>query len=96
MTGYLFSLLMGMVVGVAYGLVQVRSPAPPLIALVGLLGILLGEQTVDLAKRYLSPVQSDALLDEQSRREGDAIRVYGANRPNPDLPLSAVRDVQQS
>jgi len=26
MTGYLVSLLMGLVVGVAYGLVQVRSP----------------------------------------------------------------------
>ena len=38
MMGYLVSLLMGLVVGVAYGLVQVRSPAPPLIALVGLLG----------------------------------------------------------
>ena len=54
MTGYLVSLLMGLVVGVAYGLVQVRSPAPPLIALVGLLGILLGEQAVGLAKHHLS------------------------------------------
>ena len=33
MTGYLVSLFMGLAVGVAYGLVQVRSPAPPLIAL---------------------------------------------------------------
>jgi XapX domain-containing protein len=39
MTGFVVSLLMGLVVGVAYGLVQVRSPAPPLIALVGLLGM---------------------------------------------------------
>ena len=51
MTDSLVSLLMGLVVGVAYGLVQVRSPAPPRIALVGLLGILLGEQGVGLAKR---------------------------------------------
>ena len=43
MIGYLVSLLMGLAVGVAYGLVQVRSPAPPLIALVGLLGMVLGE-----------------------------------------------------
>ena len=42
MTGYLLSLLMGLVVGAAYGLVHVRSPAPPMIALVGLFGMVLG------------------------------------------------------
>ena len=55
MTGYLVSLLMGLAVGVAYGLVAVRSPAPPLIALVGLLGMVLGEQAVDMAKHHLTP-----------------------------------------
>lgn len=55
MGGYLVSLLMGLAVGVAYGLVQVRSPAPPLIALVGLLGMVLGEQAVDMAKHRLLP-----------------------------------------
>jgi XapX domain-containing protein len=54
-TGYLVSLLMGLAVGVAYGLVQVRSPAPPLIALVGLLGMVLGEQAVDMVKYHLAP-----------------------------------------
>jgi XapX domain-containing protein len=44
MTGYLVSLLMGLAVGVAYGVLEIRSPAPPLIALVGLLGMVLGEQ----------------------------------------------------
>jgi XapX domain-containing protein len=39
---YLVSLLMGLAVGVAYGLVHVRSPAPPEIALLGLLGMLAG------------------------------------------------------
>jgi XapX domain-containing protein len=59
MTGYFVSLLMGLAVGVAYAAVQVRSPAPPLIALLGLLGILLGEQAVSLAKRHLaSPSQT--------------------------------------
>lgn len=55
MTGYLISLAMGLAVGVAYGLVHVRSPAPPLIALVGLLGMVLGEQAVHVAKRHLPP-----------------------------------------
>ena len=51
MIGYLVSLLMGLAVGAAYGLVQVRSPAPPLIALIGLLGMVLGQQAVDVEKR---------------------------------------------
>jgi XapX domain-containing protein len=54
-TGYVVSLLMGLIVGVVYGLVQVRSPAPPLIALAGLLGMVLGEQAVDMAKRHFQP-----------------------------------------
>src|SRR5271165_2523153 len=53
MTGYFVSLLMGLVVGVAYALVQVRSPAPPPIAPVGLLAMVLGEKVVDIAKRHL-------------------------------------------
>jgi XapX domain-containing protein len=63
MTGYFVSLLMGLAVGVAYALVQVRSPAPPLVALVGLLGILLGEQAVGLAKRHLAPSASTSTVD---------------------------------
>lgn len=47
---YLLSLAVGLLVGVIYGLLNVRSPAPPVIALVGLLGILVGEQIVPLAK----------------------------------------------
>ena len=43
---YLLSLLVGIGVGVAYALLGIRSPAPPLVALVGLLGIVLGEQGV--------------------------------------------------
>jgi XapX domain-containing protein len=50
---YLISLAVGLLVGVIYGLFNVRSPAPPVIALVGLLGILLGEQAVPIAKRLL-------------------------------------------
>lgn len=52
---YLVSLGAGVLVGVIYALLNVRSPAPPVVALIGLLGILLGEQLVPLAKRWLSP-----------------------------------------
>ena len=41
---YLMSLGAGLLVGVIYSLINVRSPAPPIVALVGLLGILIGEQ----------------------------------------------------
>lgn len=40
----LFSFLAGTLIGVIYALLKVRSPAPPAIALIGLLGMLLGEQ----------------------------------------------------
>jgi XapX domain-containing protein len=53
MKPYVLSLAAGLLVGVIYGLMNVRSPAPPVIALVGLFGILLGEQVVPLAKRLI-------------------------------------------
>jgi XapX domain-containing protein len=43
---YLLSLGAGILVGVIYSLSNVRSPARPVIALLGLLGILIGEQPV--------------------------------------------------
>ena len=51
---YLLSLGAGVLVGVIYYLIGVRSPAPPLVALVGLLGILAGEQFVPVCKPYFS------------------------------------------
>jgi XapX domain-containing protein len=51
MKPYLVSLAVGVLVGAIYALFQVRSPAPPVIALVGLLGMLLGEQIPPLIKQ---------------------------------------------
>jgi len=48
---YLISLGAGILAGLLYGLIDIRSPAPPAIALVGLLGMLVGEQIVPVAKR---------------------------------------------
>ena len=50
---YLLSLGAGLLVGVVYSLLNVRSPAPPVVALVGLLGILIGEQIIPVAKQIL-------------------------------------------
>jgi XapX domain-containing protein len=66
MKPYLLSLGAGLLVGIVYSLMSVRSPAPPVIALVGLLGILAGEQIVPLAKRLMSdqPVTTGWLKKE--------------------------------
>ncbi|NOK15476.1 DUF1427 family protein [Corallococcus carmarthensis] len=50
---YLVSIAAGTLIGFLYGLLGVRSPAPPLVALTGLLGILLGEQLVPVGRRLL-------------------------------------------
>ncbi|QDL95974.1 DUF1427 family protein [Rhodopseudomonas palustris] len=51
---YLLSLAVGLLVGVIYSVLNVRSPAPPLVALVGLLGILAGEQIVPVARQMIA------------------------------------------
>ena len=53
MRTYLVSLGAGLLVGVVYSLLNVRSPAPPVVALIGLLGILVGEQIIPVAKRMV-------------------------------------------
>lgn len=56
---WLVSLAIGAGVGILYGLLGVRSPAPPVIALIGLLGMLGGEQVATLARQYfLTPPAS--------------------------------------
>jgi XapX domain-containing protein len=70
---YLFSLGAGVLVGVIYHLIGVRSPAPPLVALVGLLGILGGEQLVPVSKQYFSA----ALHAAMSRASHEATAASG-------------------
>lgn len=50
MKSYILSMGAGLLVGVIYSLLNVRSPAPPMIALIGLAGILVGERILPLAK----------------------------------------------
>jgi XapX domain-containing protein len=68
MIAYLISLLMGLAVGAAYGLVHVRSPAPPLIALVGLLGMVLGEQAIQAMKHHPVPPTSQSQPVKDARQ----------------------------
>jgi len=52
MRSFAFSLIAGLVVGIGYGLCGIRSPAPPAIALLGLLGMLAGERGVVFALNH--------------------------------------------
>jgi XapX domain-containing protein len=54
MKPYALSLGAGLLVGLVYSLLDVRSPAPPLVALLGLLGILVGEQIIPVGKQLVS------------------------------------------
>lgn len=67
----LISFAVGLAVGVVYGLLRVKSPAPPLVALAGLLGMVWGEQ---VAVRFLvkTPVSSSVTerQDSGQAREG--------------------------
>jgi XapX domain-containing protein len=57
---YLVSLFSGVLVGIIYSLLLVRSPAPPVVALIGLLGILIGEQAIPLGAKLVAgtPIQA--------------------------------------
>jgi XapX domain-containing protein len=53
MKPYLLSVAVGMLAGGIYALLGVKSPAPPTIALLGLLGMLLGEQAIPVARKLI-------------------------------------------
>jgi len=59
MKAMLISFAVGLAVGVVYALLRVKSPAPPLGALAGLLGMVWGEQ---LAARFLAKTPSSSSI----------------------------------
>jgi XapX domain-containing protein len=65
------SFIVGLGVGVLYGLIRVKSPAPPIVALLGLLGIVLGEQFgiwIQMKKLDVSRAASVCLVGERYDR----------------------------
>jgi XapX domain-containing protein len=51
---YVISLAIGIAVGLLYGLLDFRSPAPPIVALVGLLGMQAGEWLWPVGKQFFA------------------------------------------
>ncbi|EOI3530493.1 DUF1427 family protein [Cronobacter dublinensis] len=51
MKAWLVSLAVGGLAGIIYATLDVHSPAPPLVALLGLLGMLVGEQVIPVCRR---------------------------------------------
>ena len=65
------SFIVGLGVGVLYGLIRVKSPAPPIVALFGLLGMVLGEQFgtwIHTKKLDISHAASVCLVGERYDR----------------------------
>jgi XapX domain-containing protein len=53
MLTYLISLGASVLVGIIYSLINVRSPAPPLVARAGLLGMHVGEEVIPVGKQIV-------------------------------------------
>jgi XapX domain-containing protein len=66
------SFVVGLGVGVIYGLIRVKSPAPPIVALLGLLGMVFGEQFgiwIQAKKLNVSHAASVCLVGERYDRQ---------------------------
>lgn len=82
---YVLSLGVGFAVGGLYALLGVRSPAPPVIALLGLLGMLAGEQLVGYLRGH--PDTLAALLHTKSfSHSAEAPKKPGPEQRGPDVP----------
>ncbi len=87
---YLVTLAVGLLVGLIYGFLNVRSPAPPVIALVGLLGILAGEQAVPWIRKLVAgqPVSIGTVRSDCSAQMFAALPRVGS-APGRDRASSA-------
>ena len=73
MKAMLISFAVGLMVGVAYALLRVKSPAPPLVALLGLLGMVAGEHVIEwLLVQRVADAHISSSPDTQA---GTAVRV---------------------
>lgn len=89
MKPYLLSLGAGLLIGIIYSLLNVRSPAPPIIALVGLMGILIGEQIIPVGKHLLDGTALSAALHHTKAKDHVLGALPGRNAPAPKTPKDA-------
>jgi len=70
---YSVSLAAGVLAGLLYAVLDVSSPAPPVIALLGLFGMQVGEHLLPLCKRLIKrqPVNLHWFCHDYSHKIGD-------------------------
>ena len=100
---YIISVSVGLLVGVIYALLQVRSPAPSAIALIGLLGMLMGEQVVPTVKRMIAGcsvtvgwLRSERDLGTRRSGVGHLCRAADRRRRHQGAPLVGHRFISLS
>jgi XapX domain-containing protein len=76
---YILSLGVGFIVGGLYAALGMRSPAPPIVALLGLLGMLTGEQVVAYLKGH--PAALTDLLHSKSFAHGRSVAQVADEAP---------------
>ncbi|MCG5078159.1 XapX domain-containing protein [Paraburkholderia tagetis] len=91
MKSYVLSLLAGVLAGVVYHTIGVQSPAPPTIALVGLLGMLAGEQILPVARRMFSGLK----LNTAWREAKCSQHMFGA-LPGAHVPDATAKERRPS
>ena len=86
---YLISLGVGILVGVIYSLLNVRSPAPPIVALIGLAGMLVGEQIIPVGKQVLA----GSAFHVAWRQSHCTAHIFGMlpGRPSDDAETAAIK-----
>jgi XapX domain-containing protein len=88
---YVVSFGVGLLVGLVYGSLGVRSPAPPIAALVGLLGMLAGEQVIPLGRHLLSSTSVSAIW-RQVHARNEAFGALSGDRAGPRVGPFPVSD----
>jgi XapX domain-containing protein len=91
---YIVSLGAGVLVGVIYGLLKIRSPAPPLVALVGLAGILIGEQVIPVGKQLLTGAAISSAWKQASCTQHIFGMLPGHHSVQPNVAATKVVETQ--
>ena len=87
------SFVVGLGVGALYGLIRVKSPAPPIVALLGLLGMVLGEQLgtwVHTRNLNVSRAASTCLVGQRYDRQLEI-----PDR-DPEIQIASSREMERS